>query len=266
MLFGRKCKECARKDKEIEDLERQIADLTRRMEAYTTPLRQDKTAASKKSISTGRLAAARKEPRRKNRRRTVPKKVIVEFCERYSRQIFKLWHQKAEQVGRDPVLAEIDEGIRALARSGNRTFATMADVPVFAEKVYFQGLPKILEDGEKKKLAEHARKARATETWNSIFPKLKEAVDNNISTLAASFQRALVHNQYGAIEVDGREREIWKFLESTNLEALLYETFEVQTRALNYVKRRVQDYIKKNDDLDAPPKDPIAFEHWVAER
>lgn len=100
--------------------------------------------------------------------------------------------------------------------------------------------------------------------WRQLQPKLVEAIEQNKASLLSNLRRALKVDEYGSVEIDNRDDEIHRFLNSIRLLSASHAAGI----------RRVQGYIKswaKREDkkisISSPlPTTGIDFEYWIADR
>lgn len=111
---------------------------------------------------------------------------------------------------------------------------------------------------------EREKKEYNSAKWKQLQPKLIEAIEQNKASLLSNLRRAYKIDEYGSVEIDNRNDEINRFLNSAKLLSA--------SRAAGI--GRVQGYIKswakreeKKVSISSPlPTSGIDFEYWVADR
>jgi restriction system protein len=122
----------------------------------------------------------------------------------------------------------------------------------------------------KKKLTEIIEKRRTI--------LIESAVEKHYLTLKRNISKALRVNEYGAVEVDGREDEFVRFLESSGFKVSSRKQFKnvdkyylTHDRVLEEFQKLIakirQDGVKSDNigfDPSSIPNDGLEFEYWVA--
>lgn len=100
--------------------------------------------------------------------------------------------------------------------------------------------------------------------WEALTPVLQEAISENEAKLVRNLRMALKTNEYGSIEEDSRDIEVFRFLESVKL--MPKARAAGLTKVTGFVKAWSTRRVKGMAQKAVLPNDGIDFEYWVADR
>lgn len=116
---------------------------------------------------------------------------------------------------------------------------------------------------QKEKEIQEENRQRA-ESWLDFYTELKSHVAKHAPALMRNLRKSYVKNDYGAVETDERESEIFRFIDSVGLYD--HEKFDAYClhKANSLLKRWYARQEHTFDHSDTVPENGHDFEHWVA--
>lgn len=108
------------------------------------------------------------------------------------------------------------------------------------------------------------KKEYSSAKWAELQPKLVDAIEQNKASLLSNLRRALKRDEYGSVELDIRNDEILRFLNSARL------LRASRSAGIGRVQRYIKSWAKREEKkvpISSPlPTSGIDFEYWVADR
>lgn len=108
------------------------------------------------------------------------------------------------------------------------------------------------------------KKEYSSAKWAELQPKLVDAIEQNKASLLSNLRRALKRDEYGSVELDIRNDEILRFLNSARL------LRASRSAGIGRVQRYIKSWAKREEkkvSISSPlPTSGIDFEYWVADR